>query len=92
MVEKGKRKLAIALRYRPEQDNAPKVIASGFRERAKRIISMAKDLNIPVYEEPELARTLVGLEIGEEIPPELYQAVAAILVYIQNLDKKAKKI
>jgi flagellar biosynthesis protein len=91
-VEKGKRKLAIALRYRPEQDNAPKVIASGFRERAKRIISMAKDLNIPVYEEPELARTLVGLEIGEEIPPELYQAVAAILVYIQNLDKKAKKI
>ncbi|MGI6331842.1 MAG: EscU/YscU/HrcU family type III secretion system export apparatus switch protein [Zhaonellaceae bacterium] len=91
-MEKGKRKLAIALRYRPEQDNAPKVIASGFRERAKRIISMAKDLNIPVYEEPELARTLVGLEIGEEIPPELYQAVAAILVYIQNLDKKAKKI
>lgn len=90
-MDKEKRKVAVALCYRSEQDNAPKVIASGFRERAKRIISKAKDLNIPVYEEPELARTLVGLEIGEEIPPELYQAVAAILVYIQNLDKKAKK-
>jgi len=88
---KGKRQIATALRYKPEQDEAPRVVAAGFGERAERIIEKAKELNIPIYEEPELARTLVGLKIGQEIPPELYQAVAAVLVYIQNLDKKAKK-
>lgn len=90
-MEKAKPKIATALRYHPDKDGAPRVIASGFGERARRIIAKAKELNIPVYTEPELARTLVGLEIGGEIPPELYQAVAALLVYIQNLDKKAEK-
>lgn len=89
---KEKRQIATALRYKPEQDDAPKVIASGFGERAGRIISKAKELNIPVFEEPDLARTLVGLEIGTEIPPQLYQAVATILVYVQELDKKAQKL
>jgi flagellar biosynthesis protein len=78
-MEKEKRQMATALRYNPEQDDAPKVIATGFGERARRIIAKAKELNIPIHKEPELARTLVGLEIGEEIPPALYQAVAALL-------------
>lgn len=89
-MEKPK-KMAAALSYDPEQDAAPKVIASGCGSLAERILAKARELNIPVYSEPELARTLVGLEIGGEIPFELYEAVAAVLVYVQKLDEKAEK-
>ncbi len=91
MEEKKKKiKQAIALEYEPE-DAAPKVIASGRGILAEKIIEKAKEANIPVHKDNKLAETLSRLEIGDVIPPELYEVVAEILVFVDQMDKiKAK--
>ena len=82
---------AVALAYDPNEDGAPKVIASGKGALAEKIIEQAKDNKIPVHEDDKLAETLSRLEIGEMIPPELYEVVAEILVFVDAMDKiKAK--
>lgn len=92
MEKSWQKKTATALRYDPKNDAAPKVVASGRGVVAERIIAKAQEFGIPVYDDPELAQVLVGLEIGGEIPPELYQAVAAIIIHVHHLDKKAQEI
>ncbi len=88
--EKQKIKQAIALSYDPE-DNAPRVIASGKGVLAERIIEKAQEAAVPVHRDDKLADTLSRLEIGEMIPPELYEVVAEILVFVDAMDKiKAK--
>ncbi|MCR5155232.1 MAG: EscU/YscU/HrcU family type III secretion system export apparatus switch protein [Butyrivibrio sp.] len=89
--EKEKVKTAVALAYDPNEDGAPKVIASGKGALAEKIIEKAKESKIPVHEDDKLAETLSRLEIGEMIPPELYEVVAEILVFVDAMDKiKAK--
>ena len=89
--EKQKVKTAVALAYDPNEDGAPKVIASGKGALAEKIIEQAKDNKIPVHEDDKLAETLSRLEIGEMIPPELYEVVAEILIFVDAMDKiKAK--
>ena len=80
-------KLAVALQYDGEQD-APVVIAAGRGDIAAKLIAAAEQEQVPVYEDPALAQTLVSLPLGTEIPPELYQAVAQIIVFVWQLDKK----
>lgn len=88
--EKEKPKQAVALLYDP-QDNAPRVVASGKGALAERIIEKAKESEVPVHTDGKLAETLARLEIGEAIPPQLYEAVAEILVFVDAMDKiKAK--
>lgn len=90
MDEKKKTKTAIALEYEPE-DAAPKIIATGKGIVAERIIEAAKEADVPIHEDSKLADTLSRLEIGEMIPPELYEVVAEILVFVDAMDKiKAK--
>ncbi|WWR14769.1 EscU/YscU/HrcU family type III secretion system export apparatus switch protein [Lachnospiraceae bacterium JLR.KK008] len=85
-----KPKQAIALSYDPS-DNAPRVVASGRGALAERIIEKAKEAEVPVHADTKLADTLSRLEIGDAIPPELYEAVAEILVFVDAMDKiKAK--
>jgi len=79
------RKKAVALRYDPEKDNAPVVLAKGYGELAERIIKIAKERNIPIVEDKDLISALIRVEVFEEIPPELYQAVAKVLVFIKTL-------
>jgi flagellar biosynthesis protein len=79
------RKKAVALRYEPEKDNAPVVLAKGYGELAERIIKIAKERNIPVVEDKDLISALIRVEVFEEIPPELYRAVAKVLVFIKTL-------
>jgi flagellar biosynthesis protein len=79
------RKKAVALRYEPEKDNAPVVLAKGYGELAERIIKIAKERNIPVVEDKDLTSALIRVEVFEEIPPELYRAVAKVLVFIKTL-------
>lgn len=88
--KKNKRKQAIALEYNPSED-APKVIASGQGALAERIIEKAKEANIPLHRDDKLADTLSRLEIGEMIPPELYEVVAEILVFVDAMDKIRQK-
>lgn len=89
--KREKPKTAVALAYDPNEDGAPKVIASGKGALAEKIIEQAKENKIPVHEDDKLAETLSKLEIGEMIPPELYEVVAEILVFVDAMDKiKAK--
>ncbi len=86
-----RKEIAAALRYKPGKDSAPVVVASGQGLKAKTIKETAKKAGIPVYRDETLARTLLDLGIGTEIPPQLYEAVAKILVYIAKLDKKSPR-
>lgn len=90
MKKEDKPKQAIALSYDPEEE-APRVIASGRGELAERIIDRAKEADIPVHKDDKLADTLSRLDIGDMIPPELYEVVAEIIVFVDAMDKiKAK--
>lgn len=84
--EKKKIKQAVALEYDPEFD-APVVVASGRGALAERIIDRAKDANVPVHKDVGLTDTLSRLDIGEQIPQELYEVVAEILVFVDAMDK-----
>lgn len=86
-----KPKQAIALEYDPLQD-APKVVASGRGLLAERILEKAKEANVPIHKDTKLADTLSRLEIGEMIPPELYEVVAEILVFVDAMDKIKSKM
>ncbi|WP_026651131.1 EscU/YscU/HrcU family type III secretion system export apparatus switch protein [Butyrivibrio proteoclasticus] len=89
--KRDKIKTAVALSYDPNEDGAPRVIASGKGVLAEKIIEQAKENDIPIHEDDKLADTLSRLEIGEMIPPELYEVVAEILVFVDAMDKiKAK--
>lgn len=91
MAEKNKPKQAIALEYNPEED-APKVIASGRGQLAERIIERAQESDVPIHRDDKLADTLSRLEIGDMIPPELYEVVAEILIFVDSMDKLKGKV
>lgn len=88
---KNKPKQAVALSYDPSED-APKVIASGRGALAERIIEKAKEAEVAIHRDDKLADTLSRLEIGEMIPPELYEVVAEILVFVDAMDKIKSKM
>ena len=89
MSEDKKKELTevAALRYSPDENQSPKIIALGKGSIGERILEAAKENNIPVFRDANLAHTLNKLSIGEEIPSELYGIVAEILVFVSNLDK-----
>lgn len=89
--KKEKVKQAIALSYDPG-DDAPRVIASGKGALAERIIEKAKESEVPVHRDDKLADTLARLEIGDMIPPELYEVVAEILVFVDGMEKIRAKM
>ncbi len=89
--EKKKINQAIALEYDPD-DIAPRVIATGKGELADRIVNEAIKDKIPIHKDEKLAKTLSVLDVGDAIPPELYEIVAEILVFVDAMDKlKGKK-
>lgn len=88
MDNKKKPKIAIALRYRNNQDRAPVVTASGQGKMAEKIIALAREHKIPVEENAPLAEALRKLTPGQEIPAELYEAVAILLAYIMEMDTR----
>ncbi len=81
-------KLAVALGYDPDQFDAPFVIAKGKDEIAQKIIEEAEKNGIPIVSSPELVRKLYQLDILEQIPDDLYFAVAEILVFVQSLKER----
>ena len=82
----GKQKGAVALSYDRARDEAPKVSASGRGQVAERILEAAQEAGVPVREDPDLLEVLARVPVGEEIPPELYQAVAEILAFIYRMN------
>ncbi|AVX44446.1 FlhB-like flagellar biosynthesis protein [Campylobacter concisus] len=82
------KKKAVALGYNRSQDNAPKVLASGAGEIANKIISLAKEHDIPIKEDPDLIEILSKVEVDQEIPPNLYKAVAEIFSFLYKITNK----
>ncbi len=86
-----KQKKAAALSYDPERDRAPKVLAKGKGKIAEKIIEIAKEYGIPIVENENLVDSLVKLDLLDEIPQELYKAVAEILAFIYTMKGKWEK-
>jgi len=85
--------LAVALRYDAARMDAPQVVAKGRRLVAERIRTVAIENAVPIVENPTLARMLVNnTEVGDEIPETVYQAVAEVLAYVYQIDRRAEKI
>ncbi|GHV53512.1 hypothetical protein FACS1894216_11660 [Synergistales bacterium] len=78
---------AAALKYDVTDDFAPRVVASGRGRVAENIVDTAFEANVPIVEDAALVSALLALEIGDEIPPELYQAVAKILSFLYDVNK-----
>lgn len=89
--KEDKPKTAVALSYEPGEQ-APKILAAGKGVLAEKIINAAVEADVPTYKDDKLADTLSRLEIGDMIPPELYQVVAEILVFVNDMDKIRQKI
>ena len=83
--------MATALQYNSENDSAPRVVATGQRKVAEQIIAEAKKHNITIYEDTALTSALATVNLGEEIPPELYQVVAQVLAYVYRVTNKVQK-
>jgi flagellar biosynthetic protein FlhB len=78
--------LAVAIEYSPEKMGAPRVVAKGAYEIAHRIVAIAKENNIPVVQNIPLARAIYRVvDVDQEIPPDLYMAVAEVLAYVYRL-------
>ncbi|HYF03006.1 MAG TPA: flagellar biosynthesis protein FlhB [Patescibacteria group bacterium] len=81
---------AVALQYKPMSGGAPIVVAKGVEFLALKIREIAKEANVPIVEEPPLARALyASVEIDQEIPEVLFQAVAQVLAFVFKMKKKA---
>jgi flagellar biosynthesis protein len=79
-------KRAVALRYDPARDAAPKVVAKGQGPTAEEILKLARRNAVPVREDPTLVAVLSRLNIDQEIPPEVYRAVAAVLAFLYRVN------
>jgi flagellar biosynthesis protein len=79
---------AVALRYDPERDAAPKVVAKGQGRWAEQIVRTARQHYVPIHHDPHLVRVLSHLRLDQEIPPQLYQAVAAVLAFLYRLQQQ----
>ena len=90
-VQLNRSKKAVALAY-AKGEQAPKVIASGKGHIADKIVDIAEEKNVPIHKDERLADSLSELEIGEYIPPELYEVVAEVLVYVDDMDRIKSKV
>jgi flagellar biosynthesis protein len=79
---------AVALHYAPKRGNAPRLVAKGRGYLADRILELARLHNIPVRQDKKLLQILSRLDLEEEIPPEVYRAVAEILAFIYRLSSR----
>ncbi len=84
-------KTAVALNYDPSEP-APKVIATGRGYLADKIILKAQEEQIPIHQDEKLASNLSVLDIGEYIPKELYEVVAEVLAFVDNMDHIKGKV
>ena len=83
--------IAIALQYDKDKDNAPRVVAKGMRLKAEKIREIAKEAGVPVMRNVTLASALYRVDIGQEVPEELYDAVAEVLNFVFALQQETEK-
>ena len=83
-------KKAVALQYEAG-DSAPVIVASGMGYMAEKIVEVAADSGVPIYEDTSLATILTQLKLGQEVPEELYKAIVEIYVYFLHFDPNRVK-
>jgi flagellar biosynthetic protein FlhB/flagellar biosynthesis protein len=83
--------MAVALQYDKTADNAPRVVAKGLRLKAEKIRQIAKEHGVPIMRNVNLANALYRVEVGQEIPEELYDAVAEVLNFVFALQQQEMK-
>jgi len=83
-----KQNQAVALRYEPKKDRAPKIAGKGRGHVAEKILELARQHNIPIREDKNLLQILSRLDLHQEVPPEVYKAVAEILAFIYRLSNR----
>jgi flagellar biosynthesis protein len=80
--------IAVALHY--DKQGAPRVVAKGKGTIAAKIVEVAQEHNVPIQENEVLAGALSNVEIGDEIPAELYKAVAQVLIFVMKLSGRLR--
>jgi len=88
--KRAAKRQAVALKY-DQGDAAPRVIAKGEGYVHNEIIKKAEENDVAVISNPELIKELTKLDLGEGIPPELYEVVAQVLIFISELDRVVKQ-
>ncbi len=83
--------IAVALRYDKEKDNAPRVVAKGVRVKAERILEIAREAGVPVMRNVPLAEALNRVDVGDEVPEALFDAVAEVLNYVYELARQKQQ-
>jgi flagellar biosynthetic protein FlhB/flagellar biosynthesis protein len=80
--------IAVALKYDKEKDSAPRVVAKGLRLKAEKIREIAREYKIPIMKNVPLANALYRIDVGQEVPEELYDAVAEVLNFVYALQQE----
>jgi flagellar biosynthesis protein len=88
MSMEAKNQLAVALHY--DKSGAPRVVAKGRGSIGEKIVELAKAHDIPIEENEVLAGALSNVELGDEIPVELYKAVAEVLIFVLRLSGRIR--
>ena len=88
MSVKAKNQLAVALQY--DRSGAPRVVAKGSGSIGEKIIEVARAHDVPIEENEVLAGALAHVELGDEIPAELYKAVAEVLIFVLRLSGRIR--
>ena len=87
----GTRPRAVALRYGREERRAPEVVAKGAGTVAERILQAAREHDVPVREDSDLVTLLSACDLGEEIPTELYGAVAEVIAFLYDVNGRLRE-
>jgi len=90
MKKPGKQLLAAALQYEQDKDKAPRITAKGKGLIAEKIIELARENGIPIQQDPALVQILCKLDIDEEIPVELYRAIAELLAFVYSMNERLR--
>ncbi len=88
--KRSQTKTAVSLKYNPEKNVAPKVTAKGQGSVAEKIISFAKENNIPIKEDPDLVQVLSQVNLNQEIPSTVYHVVAELLAFVYKMNQNYK--
>lgn len=90
-MQGDERKRATGLRYDADGQAAPRVVAQGVGETARRILDVAEKHGVPVRRDPDLLQLLGVVRLGDEIPVEVFDAVARLLAFLYDLNSKQER-
>jgi len=86
MMEPQGRRRAAALHYTREQEDAPTLVAKGDDQFAEQILAVAREHHVPIHQDPALVGLLSRMNLDDQIPPQLFVAIAAVLGFIYRLE------